>query len=100
MKNKITTLGYFVKRLRDKGYYCCRLYNEYSNEDPRKWTVVINPKKESVFITCFINENFDNNLFFEFNDGGVRFVKNYQLKTDSMEVIIEHLVNKKISFNT
>ena len=30
MKNKVTTCGYFVKRLRDNGYTVNRIFNEYS----------------------------------------------------------------------
>ena len=34
---------------------------------------------------------------FEFNDGGNLFPKNFQLKTDSMEVIVTHLIERKIN---
>lgn len=96
MKNKVTTCGYFLKRLRDNGYYCYRLFNDYGQADTRRWTIILNPKIESVLITCFFNKDFNNDLMFEFNDGGNFFPKNFQLKTDSMEVIITHLIERHI----
>lgn len=96
MKNKVTTCGYFLKRLRDNGYYSYRLFNDYGQTDPRRWTIIVNPGKESVFITCFFNKDFFNDLMFEFNDGGNLLPKNFQLKTDSMEVVITYLIERKI----
>lgn len=96
MKNKVTTCGYFLKRLKDNGYYTYRIFNNYGQGDPRRWTIIVNPGVESVFITCFFNKDFYNDLMFEFNDGGAYFPKNFQLKTDSMEVIITHLINRKV----
>ena len=96
MKNKVTTCGYFLKRLRDNGYFSYRLFNDYGQTDPRRWTIIVNPGKESVFITCFFNKDFFNDLMFEFNDGGNLLPKNFQLKTDSMEVVITHLIERKI----
>ena len=58
MANKITTMGYFIKRLRDSGYVVDKLYNDYAKHDPRCWSVVIDPKNTSVIITFFNNHNF------------------------------------------
>jgi len=96
MKNKVTTCGYFLKRIRDNGFYSFRLFNDYGQGDPRRWTIIVNPGVQSVFITCFFNKDFNNDLMFEFNDGGNLFPKNFQLKTDSMEVIITHLIERKV----
>jgi len=90
-KNKITTQGYFIKRLRDCGYYVCRLFDKYSTTDSRRWTIVVNPNVESVFITCYKSNNFTGQGLYEFNDGGVRIPKNYNISTDSVEVIVTHL---------
>jgi len=38
-RNKITTVSYFIKRLRDSGYVTDKLYTDYSNSDARSWTV-------------------------------------------------------------
>ena len=78
MKNKVTTCGYFIKRLRDNGYTVNRIFNEYSTQDCRKWTVMIEPRIASLYITCYVN------------------FKNLQLKTDSMEVILTKLIDKNI----
>ena len=37
MKNKVTTCGYFIKRLRDNGYTVNRIFADYLSEDPRRW---------------------------------------------------------------
>ena len=57
MSNKITTLGYFVKRLRDSGYVVNKLYTDFSEMDSRRWTVVIDPDNASVFCTCYENDS-------------------------------------------
>ena len=35
-KNKITTLSYFVKRLKDSGFNVWKICNNYAHSDPRK----------------------------------------------------------------
>ena len=90
-KNKITTQGYFVKRLRDAGYYVVRLYSRYSKDDPRKWTVILNPKRESLLITCYDGSDFEGIALYEFNDGGVNLPRNFNISTDSIEVVLGHL---------
>jgi len=71
--------------------------NKYSMEDPRKWTVMINPSIESVYMTCIVNrEQLGDIPEFEINDGGLRFQKNLTLKTNSMEVLINMLSKKGI----
>ena len=56
-KNKLTTVGYFIKRLRDSGYVTDKVFTDYSKIDPRSWTVVVDPRNSSVFITCYNNHN-------------------------------------------
>ena len=97
MKNKIHTLSYFKKRLKDNGYIVWDIMNKFSIEDPRKWTVMLNPSIESIFITCVVNRNELGDIpEFELNDGGMRFQKNLTLKTSSMEVLINMLQSKGI----
>jgi hypothetical protein len=95
-KNKITTGGYFLKRLRDSGFLAIRLFKDYPISDPRRWTIMVDPGGNCLMITCYENREFKGDIFFEFNDGGNRFPKNYNLKTNSMEVIITTLIEKKI----
>lgn len=99
-KNKISTLGYFMKRLRDSGFITIRTFNEYSFQDPRKWTVIVDPGNRSVSITCYENKEFKGDIVFEINDGGNQFPKNYNLKTSSMEIIITTLLEKGVPQKT
>lgn len=103
-RNKITTVSYFIKRLRDSGYVTDKLYTDYSNSDARSWTVVVDPKVSSVFITCFNNHNYFGEEYFEIHDGGQYIPENFKLKTSSIETVIEYLVkfninNKSYTYN-
>jgi hypothetical protein len=95
--NKITTVSYFIKRLRDSGYLTNRLYTDYAKSDARSWTVVIDPKATSVFITCFNNHNFFGEEYFVLDDGGQFIPEKFKLKTSSIEVIIEYLSKYNIN---
>ena len=112
MTHKITTLGYFKKRMRDSGYVVDDLYRYYSQTDPRAWSVVIDPGVASVFCTCYHGANKDGykesgpmDTFFELYDGG-QFIQNRLIiKTSSVEVILEYLnkyniVNKAKNYGT
>lgn len=97
MKNKIQTLSYFKKRLKDNGYVIWDIMNKYSMADPRKWTVMLNPGVESIYITCVVNrDELGGSPEFEINDGGLRFQKNLTLKTSSMEVVVNMLTDKGV----
>lgn len=96
-KNKITTLSYFVKRLKDSGFSVWKICNNYAQSDPRKWTVMIDPGNSSVFVTCYENRDFKSEKMFEFNDGGRLFPKNFSLKTTSIEVVVTTLIERGIS---
>ena len=95
-KNKITTGGYFLKRIKDSGFIAIRLFKDYGILDPRRWTIIVDPGGSSLFITCYENREFQGDISFEFNDGGNRFPKNYNLKTKSMEIIVTTLIEKGI----
>lgn len=98
MNNKLNNQGYFIKRLRDSGYIVNRLELDYSQSDPRAWTVIIDPGNASVFCTCYINANKENlkesNLgenYFELYDGGQYLPSKFKLNTSSIEVILSFL---------
>ena len=95
-KNKITTLSYFTKRLKDSNFEVWKMFNNYDISDSRKWTVVVDPGSTSVFITCYENKDFKGEKMFEFNDGGRFFPKNFSIKTTSMEVIVTTLLDRGI----
>jgi hypothetical protein len=98
-KNKLKTSGYFIKRLKDSGIITLRIFQKYGISDPRKWTILVDPGVTSVFITCYQNKEKLNEIMFEIDDGGVRFPRNYFIKTHSIEVIVEYLLEKGISQN-
>jgi hypothetical protein len=103
-RNKITTVGYFIKRLRDSGYVTNKLFTDYSKSDARSWTVVVDPKNSSVFITCFNNHNAFGEEYFEIYDGGQFIPEKFKLKTSSIETLVEYLFkfninNKSTTYN-
>jgi hypothetical protein len=91
-KNKLTTCSYFIKRLRDSGYITDKLFSDYAEHDPRSWSVVVDPRASSVFITCFNNHNSLGEEYFEMHDGGQYIPEHFKIKTSSIEVLIEYLV--------
>ena len=99
-KNKVTTCGYFLRRLRESGFIAIRIFKDYSIADPRRWTVMVDPGGASLFITCYESKEFRGEIMFEFNDGGRGFIKNYNLKTQSMEIVITNLIEKGIQQKT
>lgn len=98
-KNSIKTPSYFIKRLKDSGFIVWKLFDGYGIQDPRCWTLLIDPKGSSVFITCYLNKEFKGDVMFELNDGGQKFPKNFSIKTESLEVIITHLLNAGVRNN-
>lgn len=92
MANKLTTLGYTLKRFRDSGYIADKLFVEYSDVDPRAWTIIIEPNVSSVFCTCYINDPYIGETFFELYDGNQYIPGRLKIQTSSFEVIIEHLI--------
>ena len=96
-KNKLTTVGYFIKRLRDCGYVTDKVFTDFSNSDARSWCVVVDPKNTSVFITCYNNHNYFGGEYFELHDGGQFIPSRFKLKTSSIETIIEYLVKYNIN---
>jgi hypothetical protein len=99
MANKLTTLGYILKRFRDSGYYASKLFAEYSQTDPRAWTIMIEPKTASVFCTCYINDPYIGETFFELYDGNQYIPGRLNLKTSSFEIVVERLVEYGILGN-
>ena len=99
MANKLTTLGYTLKRLRDSGYTAIKLFADYGQADPRAWTIVIDPGGSSVLCTCYINDPYIGESFFELYDGRQYIPGCLKLKTSSFEVLVEHLVRLGIVGN-
>ena len=96
-KNKLKTPGYFIKRLKDNGIITLRMFQKYNLADPRKWTILVDPGISSVYVTCYQNKERLNEIMFEMDDGGVRFPRNYFIKTHSIEMVVEYLLEKGIT---
>ena len=99
MANKLTTLGYTLKRLRDSGYMANKLFADYGEADPRAWTILIDPGIASIFCTCYINDPYIGETFFELYDGNQFIPGRLKLQTSSFEVLVEHLVKYNIIGN-
>jgi len=86
MSNKISTKSYCIKRLRDMGYTVDKIDAiEYTLEDERKWSFIIDNGGMSVFVTCYKNNTI------HIYDGGRFTNTNMKLDTDSIEVLSEYL---------
>ncbi len=96
MANKLTTLGYTLKRFRDSGYVAHKLFVDYGENDPRAWSIMVDPGVASVWFTCYINDPYINESFFELYDGNQYIPGRLKIQTSSFEVIIEHLVRHGI----
>jgi hypothetical protein len=96
--NRIDTPGYFIKRLRDRGYIVMPIFDKYAPEDSRIWTICVTPDKESIFSTCYkwVDEF---KILFEINDGGNKWPRNFYLKTSSVNVVLDELKEKEITVN-
>jgi hypothetical protein len=94
--NKLTTPGYFIKRLRDNKIGVVRIFQNYSKSDARSWTILVDPGAASIFITCYENKTINGEILFELNDGGILFPKNFSLKTDSIEVVVTLLLERGV----
>ena len=99
MANKLTTLGYTLKRFRDSGYAAIKLFADYADVDPRAWTIIIDPGVASIFCTCYINDPYIGESFFELFDGNQYIPGRLKIQTSSFEVIVEHLVKYNIVGN-
>ena len=94
-KNKIYTPGYFLKRLKDNNFIVLKMFQGYKESDPRRWTVLIDPDGAAVFVTCFENKIYQE-ILFAFEDGDNLFPKSYRVKTDSIEVIVQELIDRGV----
>ena len=100
ISNKIKTAGYFIKTLKDSGFVVFKMFNAYSNIDPRRWTVLVDPGVSSVFVTCYTNKNEINEVLFELDDGGNMFSKGTYFKTESIETLVSLLIEKGVNNDT
>ena len=95
-KNKLKTPSYFIKRLKDNDFVTLRIFDKYSDSDPRRWTILVDPSGASVYITCFENTPFKGEYLFNFNDGNQNFNNNFSLKTFSIEIVVRKLLESGV----
>lgn len=98
MANNIDTPGYFLKRLRDAGFVSIRLFSDYAPEDPRKWSIMVSPSKDSVMVTCYKNPECGL-VTFRIDDGGYKWPVNCYIKTSSVNVIVMELIEHGVSMD-
>jgi hypothetical protein len=91
-KNKLSTPSYFIKRLKDNGFVTFKIFKNYAESDPRRWTILVDPGIASIYVTCYENKAFKGDVLFEFSDGGQLLPKNFSIKTNSIEVIVTKLL--------
>lgn len=94
--NNIKTQSYLVKRLKDSGYEVWKMMDAYAEQDPRKFTLLIDPKNCSVWLTCYENLEEEGDVWFGLDDGGQFIPNNIKLKTDSFEVLANYLHTRGI----
>jgi hypothetical protein len=92
MTTKLTTMSYFMKRLRDNGYIVDRLFTGYSVVDSRAWSIIVDPGCASLIITCYQNDPELDRSYFELYDGGKFVPGRLKIETSSIETIIGYLV--------
>ena len=97
--NKISNQSYFVKRLKDCGYYIYKIFDKYSEADCRCWTIMIDPGGTSTYCTYVENKEEEGNNYFELYDNSQYILGKIKIATNSIEVFITYLVrfgiNKK-----
>lgn len=96
--NRPTKKSIFVKRLKDSGY-AVDFMVEFSEDDPRKWQLLIDRGHGNVFVTCYKTD------LFEFYDGEQYHQSKYLTDTASIDVIFQYLndsgtINKHPHYNT
>lgn len=100
-KNKISTMGYFIKRLKDNNFVVWKIFNKYGEADHRLWTVLVNPGEESVYITCYVNtDEIGSAPVFEILTGSSLFRNYAKIQTKSMEIIIKYLLERGVQQNS
>lgn len=95
-KNKLSTPGYFIKRLRDSNFVVLRVFQDFSDADPRRWVVLVDPGNASVFITCYESRVVYGEYTFEFNDGNQFFKNSPEIKTDTIETVVSFLLENNV----
>lgn len=92
-KNNLTTLSYFRKRLKDAEIKSVRLINNYSKEDERYWTILIDPGHSNLLCTCYKKSSID--FYFNFNTDKLH---SYRIETKSMEIVVDAISKLMVGY--
>ena len=85
-KNRLYTLSYFRKRLFENEINSAKIIDQFSENDPRQWCILIDPKKKNFICTCYKLSTTD--FWFSIQ---TKEYSNYSVRTFSMEVVIDTL---------
>jgi len=89
MKNKLYTLSYFRKRLKEAGITSIRLINNFREDDERYWAILVDPGNRNIITICYKNDSL--NFHFKLMTPSL---SNFIISTKSMKIIIDNF--KKI----
>ena len=87
-KNQIFTKSYVIKRLVENKFYVKHVVDSYPKNDSRYWTILINPGRQDILLTCIRNK--DNQVQFRIYS---RNDANILVETESLNVLINILYN-------
>lgn len=88
-RNQIFTKSYVIKRLVESKFYVKHLIDEYPRNDSRYWTILINPNRHDIFLTCVRSKDLTKTQFrvYSRNDA------NILVETESLNVLLSVLFN-------
>lgn len=86
-KNQIFTKSYVIKRLIENKFYVTHVVDSYPKNDSRYWTILVNPGKQDIILTCIRNKHAVQFRVYAKND------VNMLIETKSLKVLINALYN-------
>lgn len=84
-KNKLYTLSYFRKRLREAGILSDVVIDKFHKDDPRYWMLLLSRNYLNLFLICYKK---DEDFFFKIQ---TPLYYDFEIRTKSMKVIIDSI---------
>lgn len=88
-KNQLYTKSYVIKRLVDNKFYVKHIIDTYPKNDQRYWTILINPNRHDILLTCVRSRDNDK-VQFRIN---AKNDINILLETESLNVLMKVLLD-------
>lgn len=88
-KNQIFTKSYVIKRLVENKFYVKHLVDSYPKADSRYWTILINPGRNDIFLTCIRSKDLSKTQFRIYSKDDA----NILVETESLNVLLSILMN-------